>query len=623
MKLKKLTKQFLALFSCAAILAGSTVSALAEAPVQNIDPGQTGTLHITKYDITAAESAGKIQKDNTSGTRDTEAQSNFADYALQGVEFTYLKVADFTQQTVEATENPAAEASVKVVYTIPEALETALGMTNKNTEHTYSSDELNTALAGAVASVDRINALEAYVKSNGGTAMQKTDEYGYTSVENLPLGLYLVVETSVPASVKSTTNPFFVTLPMTNAQGTAWQYEIWIYPKNQTDKPTLSKQVKLVGEKENGTAETFAETTSADIGENVEYQIVSHLPAITSTATYLKEYTYTDKIEAGLVYDKSKAVEIKFYTDENLTSAAGMTSFEKDTDYTVIYDDTSRTMTIKMTEAGLAKLNPGFSQAYMAVTYQATVTSSAVLGDKGNLNEVVLSYGRTNVTDGGTGGDSGSTTPNNGDKGYIKDAAKVYTYGISLQKKFSDGNGDATKVTFTLTNSSTGKIIYAAAGQDGSYHVCAEGTEGAVTDFHPASNGSLQIRGLKEGKYELLETATASGYMLLKDKLVIQVNESSAEFATADGTDLTKLSVTAANETPATATVNDKTASMSSDGESNLASTNAFVDLAVTNNKGFELPKTGGLGTILFTMIGAAGLACCIILFSRKRRTEQ
>nr|WP_294531075.1 LPXTG cell wall anchor domain-containing protein [uncultured Blautia sp.] len=58
---------------------------------------------------------------------------------------------------------------------------------------------------------------------------------------------------------------------------------------------------------------------------------------------------------------------------------------------------------------------------------------------------------------------------------------------------------------------------------------------------------------------------------------------------------------------------------MDEDGNTSL---NAWVKLAVTNTKGFELPKTGGLGTILFTAIGAAGLALCIILFTRKRRTE-
>ena len=156
-----------------------------------------------------------------------------------------------------------------------------------------------------------------------------------------------------------------------------------------------------------------------------------------------------------------------------------------------------------------------------------------------------------------------------------------------------------------------------AKGSDGVYTVCPAGTEGAVTEFSPAQgSGILKIKGLKAGTYTMTETATASGYMLLKDSLTIVITESTATITSVAGEQLT----TVVSGQAASATVNGETASMDKDGETSL---HAWVKLAVTNNKGFELPKTGGWGTIVFTGIGAVGLALCIILFMRKRRVEE
>lgn len=588
MKHKSLKKRFLALVSCLALMAASPLAVMADG--ETIDTTKTGVLHITKYDMTAAEAAGK-QQSETNGAQNKTAESDLAAYALENVEFSYLKVAAINQVTSASAQNPATDASVQVTYTIPENLDKILG--GKKTDHTYTSTELNSMLQNALEN-NKKNALEDYL-STGGTKMTKTNAQGQTTASDLSLGLYLVVETSVPADVKSTTDPFFVSLPMTNADGTQWLYDVYVYPKNQTGQPTLEKKVKR-----NETGATFADTTSADIGSKVEYRIVSRLPVITTKATYLTKYTYVDTLAAGLTYDDD--VSIKFYSDQNLTNEANVT-FTKDTDYNVNYDKTQNKMTITMTKGGLKKMNPALSQNYMAITYKATVNNAAVLGDEGNLNQVVLTYGRSGAA---------GLTPEANEEKNITDGAKVYTYGINLKKKFSQAGGDATAVKFTLKEGNNS--IY-ATGSNGVYTVCAAGTADAVTEFSPVADGTLKIKGLKGAAYTMTETATSAGYMLLKEPLKIVITESSATITPVEGDQLT----TVVADRTASATVNSENASMDEDGSTSL---NAWVKLAVTNTKGFELPKTGGLGTILFTAIGAAGLALCIILFTRKRRTE-
>ena len=89
--------------------------------------------------------------------------------------------------------------------------------------------------------------MEAYVKNHDGITMDKTDADGRTSIDGLECGLYIVVETAVPEMVTSTTNPFFISLPMTTVNnicdgsapegGSEWNYDVTVYPKNETGIP--------------------------------------------------------------------------------------------------------------------------------------------------------------------------------------------------------------------------------------------------------------------------------------------------------------------------------------------------------------------------------------------------
>lgn len=67
-----------------------------------------------------------------------------------------------------------------------------------------------------------------------------TDTSGVVKFEELPLGLYLVLETETPDSVRTACEPFFVSVPMTkvstdtNGGLTDWLYDVHVFPKNST-----------------------------------------------------------------------------------------------------------------------------------------------------------------------------------------------------------------------------------------------------------------------------------------------------------------------------------------------------------------------------------------------------
>lgn len=245
----------------------------------------------------------------------------------KGVKFKAVKVADIEQ----VTENTTNGISVTGTYytNIDEGffdiMNKYLGdekltasestrVTDKRTtddasevDDHYESDEFNeklqtvnraAALADGSESVTGEVALNRYLRQmNSAIAFDETDENGYTKIENLELGLYLICEVdyqhsalskhdtywervddsnddlltgdigdtedagneesgltaggnnaggSQYADIASPSSPFFISIPMTNldtitdengdswSAGTAWQYDIIAYPKNGT-----------------------------------------------------------------------------------------------------------------------------------------------------------------------------------------------------------------------------------------------------------------------------------------------------------------------------------------------------------------------------------------------------
>lgn len=248
-------------------------------------------------------------------------------YAIKGVQFTYVKVADIFQYGESENDN-RTDAHVEVLYAVDKNegadFLTALGLADgKNryenadaldeSKYFYQSDVLISALSsGLTANATTVkNAMERYAAANG-TAMPLTDSYGKSKVENLPLGLYLVAETKVPEMVVSTTDPFLVSVPMTsvngtnaNDGGTRWIYDITLYPKNLTGIPSLEKALREA-KVDTGKTDDYAHTGTASAGDTIDYQIISTLPSITSEATYLSCYTFIDTLSAGLTYTKGE-----------------------------------------------------------------------------------------------------------------------------------------------------------------------------------------------------------------------------------------------------------------------------------------------------------------------------
>ena len=367
--MKKIHRVFAMLM--AAIMALSLVTT-AFAAEPTIDLAKKASLSIYKYDITKASEDGVWDAESyvSTGLHDDAVIDKLSKYAIQGVEFTYLKVADITM----SNEVVDGQRQVGVLYGFDtsdrsNAVLSAIGLTasdahkNENGVNYYTSDALNNKLAAALAANATAvkNALEVAVK-NGGVAMTETDTTGHTSASNMEQGLYLVVETRVPENVTSTCNPFLISLPMTTVDGSEWLYDLVIYPKNQTGNPDLEKTVresKNSTGKHNGSltdiADGYAHTATASVGDIVDYQILSTLPTITSKASGLSEYTYVDTLSKGIRYHKNDVV-IEFFRDSACTDK--ITTWAEDSGkFTLVYDDAQNSMTIRMTEAGLSENN--------------------------------------------------------------------------------------------------------------------------------------------------------------------------------------------------------------------------------------------------------------------------
>ena len=647
MRIKNIIKKATVAVIAAALMI-SPVLPVKAAEKDVIDTSKTGSITIHKYDMTAAKQAGvNLDQFTSTGKQDTNAEQALKKYAIKGVEFSYLRVGDVEQQS----EN----GKIQMIYELPTTIQQILGLTSSDVAKTegsktyFTSQQINEKLAKALEdNTVTKDKLEDYMGKNG-TAMDETNANGVTSKDKLPLGLYLIVETKAPENVTYTTNPWFVQLPSTDSKGDDWFYDVICYPKNETGNPTLDKRVRNNPDQDNvTTANTdrladftsarneykYQSTVTASKAERLDYQFISKLPHITSSTTYLSTYTFNDTMANGMTYGKDAVIAI--YETKDAADRTNVNNVEKsgalavwkssDTDpkFAVTYGKSGDdpTMKIEMTKAGLNELNKKYSDKYIVVYYTAKVNTndSVVLGDKGNPNDVSLTWKRTST--------------NYYD--ILKDKCIVYSYGYDLTKKFSDDKGDATKVRFVVKNK-TDNYYLVATGSNGVYQVTGKSaTEADATQFSPSSAGKLVINGIEADEYAFTETHSDAGYSLLKKDITVKVTEtkanitptianitgiqskadtdSTANDGVANGTALNN-NVTV-QTIAASATVDDTKATMTKQGESD----NAYINMELTNQKQFLLPLTGGTGSYLLIIVGVVVAGCGVMVLRRNKK---
>lgn len=658
MKYNAIAKKLSMTTLAAAMLAAPAVNVFAATNV-NIDTTRKGSITIHKYDITAAKAKGfDDTKYKANGEKNQQAEDKLKNYKIQNVEFTYLKVGDISTETIGG--------KIEVMYDIPEELEDILGLSKARTDHKHNSTELVNAMEAALKkNTYTKNKLEKYIMTGyGHKAMPMTDKDGVSTATSLPIGLYLIVETKVPANVVDTTDPFFVSLPMTNDVATEWFYDVHAYPKNQTNIPDINKRVRQHDDVELGKPE-FLDTATSSEGEVVDYTITSHLPKITSSATYLTKYTFVDTIAKGLTYNRD--LSIYFYDNEDDAVAnnvdKAVAHWDTTSDFfTASYNAASEKAsqcTVAMTARGLEALNhtdensetqkeSDYSGRWMVLSYSAKLNADAStrLGDAGNNNNVTLTWQRTNMNVSDT----------------LEDKCRVFTYGITMQKDFGakasapNTNVDATVVQFSLKNASDGHYMKARQEKAGSgiYYIVDEskeqfgaGKKNATEDdaeknstiFSPSATGKLIINGLEANDYVLTELKTAPGYTLLKDSIQISIKQTQDSFTPSKTTlyDIVEIEnnpnkhCIEQNGDRASATVDGSPTEMESDtnttdgteaGGNGVVSTNARVKMTVINDLGVELPATGGAGTIAFTVAGCAVAFAGVAIATKKNKKE-
>lgn len=176
-----------------------------------IDTGKTGSITINKYEYNATSSDDP--RDNGEGGTLIPAEAK----KLDGVEFTIYRVQDvgWLKQYYQYTGTDAANAPVA-----------------------------QPAITDYVES-GKIKASYANKKIESQKTGESPNAEGQVKFNDLPLGLYVVIETGKPDSVTKATDPFLVSVPMTSVDEKNWLYDIIVNPKIKQNTQALLYRKKV------------------------------------------------------------------------------------------------------------------------------------------------------------------------------------------------------------------------------------------------------------------------------------------------------------------------------------------------------------------------------------------
>lgn len=415
------------------------------------------------------------------------------------------------------------------------------------------------AMAAAIAD-STITITAAYTPSLSETTYNVT-------ISDVPMGQYLIVP---QAEGDSTYAPATATLfPKWNGEENYWELN--------------NAAVSIKGSPDDTKKEIVGDDDSVSIGDVIPYEVNALIPSYPSDAT-AKSFVIGDTMTAGLTFNNN----IKVYFDEDHTLEVPTNCYSIATS-----DIEGETFRLSFNYDNLKAAANGATRVYL--TYSATVNENAFAQD--SLGNSVYTGVNNNPYDKGSY-----------DKKPGPDT-KAYTYGIAVTKI---GNEDAklAGAEFKLYSDLDCTKEIKFVGSNGVYtKATADQEASAATALVTAADGTLKLQGLGDGTYYLKETkAPAGGYTLPQNPVTtIVLTDAEGSGNKSDGT----LDTT----TGATGTM-IKVGTVKMDGK------NLNMTLVNTIGTDFELPVTGGMGTIMFTAVGVVLMAggVLLVVLNLKRR---
>lgn len=318
-------------------------------------------------------------------------------------------------------------------------------------------------------------------------------------------------------------------------------------------------------EKKIVTANGETDKTNASVGDTVNFEITTDVPTYPELSLNSK-YVVSDKAATGLTFGAiSKVYGVNADGQKyELPAAAYATSQARPNgdavDFALSFD--------------YAQIKE-YSQ--IRIEYTATVNKDAVIGNTGNANTAYLDYSNDPYasTESWKNYDASTT---------------VYSFGFDLTKVDKKTNVALAGAEFEVYSDAqlTNKISF--TGTNGNYKKAdATQTDEAVTTVAVNENGKLILEGLAAGTYYLKETKAPADYNIARDAFELTVKD----------------------------TDNDGVAE---NADNSAKFENGLVTISIPNSNGFQLPTTGGMGTILFTVGGIAliALGAVMIVLIRK-----
>ena len=342
------------------------------------------------------------------------------------------------------------------------------------------------------------------------------------------------------------------------------------------------------------------------VGDTVTYRLDVVIPDYPKDAT-ATSFNVGDKMGIGLTWDKAVTV---YWSSDGVTYSGNKvdpTYYDLKPDAVVKVNNKETEVTFQV-EFKYKELVAKYADAkYVHVEYNAILNKDAFVEDALG-NDAYLGV-NTDPYDGG----SYETTDTH---------EQVYTYGIDVTKV--DANNHATTLAgaeFTLKGADGKEIQFVKTGE-GIYVKYAEKAfekpVTPVTTLVAAADGTLQLQGVDVGTYTLTETKAPGGYQLPKDKdAVTTIVLTDDKIGTGDGAEDGEDGILdqGTSKVDGTMIVTDAT-----------TVNGKVISFKLGNNKpGFELPTTGGMGTVLFTAGGLVIMACgaALVLVTLKKKKAE